>query len=230
MVSKEFQSDQYDAIYRDGGSEGIYHLPYQRSGYFPLFKQVLQTLRARGSRSVLEVGSGNGAFAHLLADRAPAIKYQGFDFSPLAVEQAAQRIGRPELFFVGDAREVACYQRGFDTIVCTEVLEHIEIDREVVEQWPAGAYCVCSVPNFDAENHVRHFQSEAEVRSRYGDLIEIDRIVRIKKPFLSDISWRSQAQALRWNRYRPARLMAILGWSSFESLGGWFVFTGLRRS
>lgn len=229
-MSSEFQSDQYDAIYKVGGADGTYHLPYRRSAYYPLFQQVLGTLQAHGTRSILEVGSGNGALAHLLADSAPSLKYQGFDFSPVAVEQAADRLGRPDKFFVGDAREAACYQRDFHTVVCTEVLEHIEADREVVQQWPAGAYCVCSVPNFDAENHVRHFLSEADVRSRYGDLIEIDRVVRIKKPFLSDISWRSQARALRWNRYRPARLMAILGWASFESLGGWFVFSGKRKS
>lgn len=109
------------------------------------------------------------------------------------------------------------------------MLEHIAFDLEVVEQWPAGTYCVCSVPNFDAENHVRHFRSEDQVRQRYGHLLAIDSVQRIKKPFLSDISWRSVGRALRWNRYRPARMMAILGLTPFDELGGWYLFTGKRK-
>lgn len=106
-MNKEFESHQYDAIYDQGGSGGIYHLPYDRSGYFPLFKQVLRTLNQRGSRGVLEVGCGNGAFAHMFIDRAPGLVYEGFDFSPVAVQHAVARTGKPKRFFVGDAREAA---------------------------------------------------------------------------------------------------------------------------
>lgn len=228
MTQKEFGSSHYDAMYATGGFEGVYELPYRHSGYYPLFKQVRRALRRGGARSVLEVGCGTGALAHMLYDREPRLTYRGFDFSPLAVERASRRFGQSRLFSVADARAPESYAGEPDAIVCTEVLEHIDADLQVVAQWRAGCYCVCSVPNFDADDHVRHFASEESVRKRYEDLIDIERVVRVKRPFLTNLSMRSRARALLWNRYRPRRLLAILGLTSFEESGGWFVFWGRR--
>jgi len=227
-MSEEYQSSEYDRIYADGGTQKIYDLHYRDSGYYPLFREVARTLRRRGANAILEVGCGTGGLAHLLSDEA-AVKYRGFDFSPVAVDRARARLGKSELFFVGDARKPESYSGVFDTIVCTEVLEHIEADTEVVGSWAPGISCICSVPNFDADNHVRYFREEGEVRQRYGELLDIQSVVRVKKPFLGDISWASYARALRWNRYRPSRLAAIVGLSSFNDAGGWFVFSGNRR-
>ena len=228
-MKQEFESGQYDRIYAEGGAERIYDVPYRHSGYYPLFRQVARALKARRVQTVLEVGCGSGGLAHLLHDQG-GVRYRGFDFSPVAVDRARTRFGQSELFFVSDARSAESYVGEYDAIVCTEVLEHVEADLEVVARWQPGINCVCSVPNFDADNHVRFFRSEAEVRDRYGKLIDIDSVVRVKKPFLSDISLGSYARALRWNRYRPARLAAILGLASFDDLGGWFVFSGRRRA
>jgi len=228
-MNKEYDSNQYDAIYATGGYEGVYELHYRNSGYYPLFSEVHRLLVARGCRSVLEVGCGTGAFAQLLRDRSPEVKYRGFDFSPVAVSRSQARLGSPESFFVGDAKLAASYAGDWDAIVCTEVLEHIDPDLEVVSRWRPGAYCVCSVPNFTADNHVRFFREEREIVERYGKLIDIERVHRIKKPFLSDISTRSTLRALWWNRYRPQRFMGILGVGSFEWLGGWFLFSGVKR-
>ena len=227
-MNQEFESGQYDRIYAEGGAQKIYELPYRHSGYYPLFREVSRTLKAREAKAVLEVGCGTGGLAHLLADEG-RVRYRGFDFSPVAVDRARIRVGQQELFFVGDARKPESYAGLFDTIVCTEVLEHIDADTEVVGSWAPGIACVCSVPNFDADNHVRFFRSENEVRQRYSDQLDIERIVRVKKPFLGDISWGSYARALRWNRYRPSRLASIVGLSSFDEAGGWFVFSGRRK-
>jgi 2-polyprenyl-3-methyl-5-hydroxy-6-metoxy-1,4-benzoquinol methylase len=217
----------YDAMYTSGGHEGVYQLPYRRSRYYPLFRAVLAELRRRDARDVLEVGCGVGTFASMLFDRT-AIGYSGFDFSPVAVATAIRRTGRQDAFRVGDATREESYARPYKAIVCTEVLEHIEADRGAVALWRPGTDCICSVPNFDSDTHVRFFKSEGDVRQRYGDLIDIRSIRRIKLPALTDLSWRSYLQALRWNRYRPKRLLDILGFSSFDS-GGWFLFAGTRR-
>ena len=219
----------YDGLFLSGG-DGVYDLPYDRSSYYPLFKAVLREVVRARSKAVLEVGCGTGGFAHLLSEKTN-IAYAGFDFSPVAVAKAKARTGREHWFFVGDGLSSDSYTAAYDTIVCTEVLEHISNDLGVIEQWRAGTFCICSVPNFDAESHERFFTREEEVRERYGRRIAIASIVKIKKPVLPDISWARYARAMRWNRYRPRRLLEILGVGSFESLslGGWYLFTGRRR-
>ena len=218
----------YDDMFTAGGDGGVYDLPYRYSSYYPLFRAVLRQVRRAETRSVLEVGCGTGGFAHLLSDKTD-IAYAGFDFSAVAVTKARSRTGRDDWFFLGDALSPRSYTHPYDTIVCTEVLEHISDDLGVIEQWRRGAICICSVPNFDAESHERFFKDEEQVRKRYGRHIEITRVARIKKPILPDISWINYVRAIRWYRYRPKMLLAALGIGSFTALGGWFLFTGRRR-
>ena len=230
MVKLTQSKETYDRIFAEGGYQGLYDLPYWHSAYYPLFKAVLAGVLKHGGKAVLEVGCGTGAFADLLMDRS-SLAYRGFDFSEVAVEKARARTGRQRCFFVGDATLKSSYEgQTYDCIVCTEVLEHIDNDLEAIAHWKPGIFCACSVPNFDAETHVRFFKSEDEVKHRYGNLIDIESVVRIKKPVQSNISLANILREMSWNRYRPSQLMAIMGLGSFESLGGWFLFSGTRRA
>ena len=220
--------DTYDAMFTAGGYAGVYSLPYRHTWYYPLYKAVIAAAKRHAARQILEVGCGTGGFAHLLFDTSN-IAYHGFDFSSEAVRQARARTARADAFEVADATRAESYQHVFDTIVCTEVLEHIEPDREAISLWPGGTWCICSVPNFDSSAHVRFFTKESEVLERYGDLLDIASVVRIKKPAIPDISMRNRLRHLRWNLTRPSRLLTMLGISSFENSGGWFVFVGKRR-
>jgi 2-polyprenyl-3-methyl-5-hydroxy-6-metoxy-1,4-benzoquinol methylase len=127
---------------------------------------------ARRASRVLEVGCGSGSFAHLLLDRSK-LDYQGFDFSEVAIRKVRARTGRPDRFSVAKAGDETSLRHEHDTIVCLEVLEHIENELEVVRSWKPGVLCVCSVPNFDQPDHVRFFRSEDEIARRYGDLIDL---------------------------------------------------------
>lgn len=222
----------YDEMFKEGGfGVGVFDLPYRRSPYFPLFRAVARQVPRSASTKLLEVGCGTGTFAHYLFDTRGDRPYTGFDFSAIAVEKARKRTGRADRFFVGDATQAQTYRgQDYDTIVCTEVLEHLENDRGVIEHWAPGSLCICSVPNYDADTHVRHFKHEDEVRSRYAELIDIQGITRLNKPFLNDLHWRQWLQALCWNRYRPDRLRWLFGFSDFDRNGGWFVFQGTRRA
>ncbi len=232
MEKKPQIAATYDDMFKDGGfGGGVFDLPYRRSPYFPLFRAVARQVRRNRGAKLLEVGCGTGTFAHYLFDSFRSIPYVGFDFSPVAVEKAKQRTGRQDCFFVGDATSRETYRnRDYNTIVCTEVLEHLENDLGVVQSWAGGSECICSVPNYDADTHVRHFKNEAEVRERYSPLIDIRAVQRLNKPFLNELGLRPWLQALRWNRYRLDRLLWLFGVSDFDRNGGWFVFHGVRRA
>jgi 2-polyprenyl-3-methyl-5-hydroxy-6-metoxy-1,4-benzoquinol methylase len=215
----------YEAMYRN---DGLYDLPADRSPYYPLFKRIVGAINASALGRVLEVGCGSGTLAQLILTRTAA-EYCGFDFSTAAIEKAAARTGRPEAFYVADATDAASYRLGYDAVVCTEVLEHIDDDKGAIRLWRPGARCICSVPNFDYDGHVRFFRSEAEVRNRYHDVIAIDRVVRVSRPVRAGETLAEYLRKLRWSRDEPRRLMGLLGVGTFEAIGGWFLFDGVAR-
>lgn len=103
------------AIALDGGI----HAKHRLIGYHEFFVERV----ARGER-VLDVGCGKGELAHDLAVRAGA-QVTGLDFEPVKLEFARARFPADGLEFVdGDA---LTWQppHPFDTIVLSNVLEHI---------------------------------------------------------------------------------------------------------
>src|SRR5437762_12482019 len=101
-------SETYNKLFADGGDQGVFDLPYWQSAYYPLFKHVLRAVRRSNATSVLEVGCGTGAFAHLLMSTT-TLYYRGFDFSNVAVDKAIARTQRPNAFRLGDATEPSSY-------------------------------------------------------------------------------------------------------------------------
>jgi 2-polyprenyl-3-methyl-5-hydroxy-6-metoxy-1,4-benzoquinol methylase len=184
-----------------------------------LFCKVTELLREQGIRAVLEVGCGSGVLAQMLI--ADGAAYDGFDFSPMAIEKARSRnpSGR---FFVGDATDPACYGANCDGIVCCEVLEHIDGDLTAIQHWNSGAPVICSVPNFDFESHVRFFRLEDEIVQRYGGLLDIQRIERFPASASANLTWAEYFRRIRWARNEPTRLLSILGVNRFEWYGNWF--------
>src|SRR5260370_41478348 len=156
-----------------------------RTRYDGVFRKVVSNIRNHGSRSILEVGCGSGFLAKKILQEYNGIS-SGFDFSAEAIGNASYRTGRPELFFVGDALDSRSYMGDYDTIVCTEMLEHVDRDLEIIRLWRDATWCVCSVPNFDYAGHVRFFNTTGEVATRYGGVIQIEGIIKIPRPLLPD--------------------------------------------
>jgi 2-polyprenyl-3-methyl-5-hydroxy-6-metoxy-1,4-benzoquinol methylase len=219
----ELTSEFYDQLHTETD------LPLAAARYDRLFTRVAKVVRDHGSRSILEVGCGSGFLAQkLLHDYAG--DYRGFDFSSIAIRNAGRRTGRPELFFVGNALDPAIFTGDYDTIVCTEVLEHIEADLDAVRLWRHGTWCVCTVPNFEADGHVRFFNTSREVAARYGQLINIKEITKTARPLMPDRRLRTYLRNLRWSRNNPSELLGFLGIQTFSRLGGWFLFYGTKTA
>jgi len=197
--------------------------------YRPLNRLVVERLLACGSRSILEVGCGRGELASLILRQVPA-RYRGFDYSRAGVENARATTGWSALFSIGNALDPNAYAGpDYDTIVCCEVLEHIDRDLDVIKLWKPGTWCICSVPNFDYAGHVRFFRSEAQVRDRFGHVIDIASVERVARPVMPH-GFDAYLKQLRWSRNDWRRLLGLLGVNTFEYLSGWFVLCGRRNS
>src|SRR5947208_13319147 len=125
---RELGPDFYDRVHSE-----VDHT-VTRTRYDALFRKVVTNIRDHGSRAILEVGCGSGFLAKMILQH-HAGSYHGFDFSPEAIRNAAARTGRPELFSVGNALDPRSYTCEYDTIVSTEMLEHVDGDLDVVRLW-----------------------------------------------------------------------------------------------
>ena len=220
---RQLGPDFYDRIHLEN-DQGV-----AQTLYGALFRQVVDNIRERGAGAILEVGCGSGLLAKMILQE-HASAFRGFDFSSEAIRNARARTGRPELFSVANALDPRSYEYEYDTIVCTEMLEHIDGDLEVIRLWREGTWCVCSVPNFDYPGHVRFFNTTEEVLTRYGGLIDIKAIIKIPRPIIPDRRVRTYLRRLWWSRNNPSEFLGFLGIQTFARLGGWFFFFGTKSS
>ncbi|QDT06291.1 hypothetical protein K227x_47000 [Rubripirellula lacrimiformis] len=159
----------YDDMY---ASSEEYRKPFWQSRYYFLWTVLVERLRTGGASQVLEIGCGSGQFAELLY-RDLNLGYLGVDISQEGIRQATQKGLANYRFETADAiQSPILTDASYDTVVCTEVLEHIEQDLEMIQRIKAGTRCLCTIPNFPYVSHVRHFASCREVTERYGGLFD----------------------------------------------------------
>lgn len=159
-----------------------YRLPYWESRYYFAWTVIADRIRqSNPPQRVLEIGCGTGQLAQLLIDTG-VTDYLGFDFSRVAIDLA--RMQTPAgAFVVADARHTPLLDEGhYDWIVCTEVLEHVEFDTEVISRIPEDRRVICTVPSFDYVSHVRFFDSAEAVRDRYSPFFDEFSVLSLRMP------------------------------------------------
>jgi SAM-dependent methyltransferase len=143
---------------------------------------MLSTFREHIGNRVFEAGCGIGNFTELLLDRERLVCV---DADPFYVEMIGRRFGHMENVraFEGDLTSAACAAEvapeNIDTIISLNVLEHIEADRTVLEQFVKivrpGGHVVVLVPAHPwlytacdkSLGHVRRY-TEAELREKFA--------------------------------------------------------------
>ena len=162
---KERDSDYYDTLYI---ASDTYHSDYTQSEYYFLWSVIVDRILKAPQQDILEVGCGPGQLAAYLHDCGVS-SYLGFDFSEKAIELAKKQNCPNYTFLVDNALTCKLFESTpCSILICTEVLEHLDQDLELVERFPKGARCLCTVPNFPFSSHVRYFNDAHEVSERYS--------------------------------------------------------------
>lgn len=159
----EKSPEWYDAAF-DTNAHWKAH--YTEVDYYFLWTVIVDRMIRASTRSVVDVGCGAGQLACLMRDKGIGA-YYGLDFSEKRVAQA-RKVCPEYQFAVEDVFETDILGRvEYDAVICTEVLEHITRDIDVLQMIRAGTRFYGTVPNFPYMSHVRHFSSESEVTERY---------------------------------------------------------------
>lgn len=143
------------------------------SRYYPIWNKALSLIN---NERIVDLGCGSGQFAKLLLKNHKKFIY-GIDFSIEAISIARELNPKNKLqFFVGDILENLPSSDLYDLVICFEVLEHVALDMILVQRIASNKRFIFSVPNYYYQSHVRKFNSEMDVMSRYSELIDIKSI------------------------------------------------------
>ncbi len=190
--------------------------------------------KAQLGRRVLEVGCGLGNFTERLLDRDLVV---GVDIDPNCIQHHQARFsGQPHIHSeVLDALDPAFLElrhQGIDSIVCLNVLEHIEQDVTVLQRMqrvlPPGGRVVLMVPAFMAlygpiDHHLGHYR-----RYTRASLIETAARARLRPRLLHYMNtigffgwWlnskmqrqeQSEAQIATFDNYVVPVMARVEGW------------------
>lgn len=150
-----------------GVDRGLDLHKFKRTMGLPRVSRVLGAIEQFRPTSLLDVGSGRGAFLWPLLDRFPELEVTATDVDPIRARdlQAVARGGMAKL--CARAIDVAEMERdtAFDVVTVLEVLEHVEdpapVARACVDL--AGRAVIASTPSQPDDNpgHVRLFTQES---------------------------------------------------------------------
>lgn len=84
--------------------------------------------------SVLDAGCGEGFVVKYIKDREPSLDVTGIDKNSEALAYARQVLKVEATFQTGDLYDLPFSDTSFDTVICSEVLEHLEYPGQAVEE------------------------------------------------------------------------------------------------
>lgn len=113
------------------------------------FHRMNEMLAETEPRSVLDAGCGEGFVLDYLAKRHPDVRLTGVDLSDEAVAFARERFGDVAQFRTGSVYKLPFSDNSFDTVLCSEVLEHLDEPGRAIQELKRVArnYVLITVPH-----------------------------------------------------------------------------------
>lgn len=91
--------------------------------------RIIQSVSAYKGKKVLEVGCGAGN----ILERIPFDKVYGIDISDSLLKRAKTRLDGKAYLTLGNGEKMPFRERGFDMVICTEVIEHTYSPQALLE-------------------------------------------------------------------------------------------------
>lgn len=112
--------------------EYTYQNPKPAHSHAYIYPHLIKLLRQQNSKTILDVGCGNGGMAKMLIRE--GFNVYGIDASKSGISLAQQNY--PERFYISDINNMELpeplKQITFDTVISTEVIEHVYSPRRFV--------------------------------------------------------------------------------------------------
>lgn len=137
---------------------------------FDLFEEILKPVELDEVHSILDIGCGEGTKTAFLSKRFPNATTTGVDFTESGIQSANNKFKNNQnlKFICIDANDRSVWSEPHDLIFCSEVLEHVEDWKSLVDQFAANSkkYILLSFPvgkmrKYEVgEGHLRNFKRD----------------------------------------------------------------------
>src|SRR5690606_13332847 len=113
-----------------------------------VMRRVCDLVEQTNPQSLLDAGCGEGFALDVLARRFPEVRFTGVDLSEEAIAFAQNRFGERARFRTGSIYKLPFSDRAFDTVLCSEVLEHVDDPSAAIRELKRVArnYVIITVP------------------------------------------------------------------------------------
>jgi len=162
MLVIDNSHDAYDRFWGDKDVLDNYLCESRLSFYQELLTACKNEIRG----TVLDIGCGSGDFLKLVHESNPQCDIHGFDFAESAI-QRCRNIMPKGTFISGDIYSTKYPDSTFDTVLCIEVLEHLEDPQkallEITRICRTNGSIIISVPNGAFDSYVGHLNFWSEI-------------------------------------------------------------------
>ncbi len=112
-------------------------------------EKLVDIVRNTGCSTLLDAGCGEGFVVGYISKRLPELKITGVDLSEDAIEYAKSHFGDHARFRTGSVYKLPFSDKSFDTVLCSEVLEHLDDPNRAVGELKRVArhHVIITVPH-----------------------------------------------------------------------------------